>query len=277
MPLSPPIGALISAVRWFSSAATKKLFLQTFHRSHEIWIKHHRLGTYWNKCGDHIEYSLYLAYFTDPEPRASKIAIRAITENIVSLSMTFEAESDTDRFQEQITMHDVNRKAIVWTLANIPYQNFIGIDHSGCPRFMWDKYRLRNVKIQLQCGQDITLFDSVISHLTHTWAMNSRWEFKWGRFWNLDALQWAKHQLMQYWRFRFGMPAIRVYYPSHSSPRNVSWWQVVRAVTTRPIAWLMATEFACSIQFWLLLWSGLFVLNDESELQWRWHNKSIAQ
>ena len=92
-------------------------------------------------------------------------------------------------------------------------------------------------------------------------ALNSVWVFKWERFWNLDAIQWAKSRLSQYWRFRFGMPAVRVYGPLGLSSKTIS---VERAIslTTRPIAWLLAKEFAIAIQFWFALWSGLFILND---------------
>jgi hypothetical protein len=270
MSISPPIGLIITAARWVSGLVTKKLFMSTYHRSHELWAKRQRLGSHWKSCGDHLEYSLYLAQLTDPEPRISKIAIRTTGGDIARLALTFEAESDVARFQEQVTMVNVNRKAIVWTMTNIPYQRFVELHEHVGPRFSWDAYRMRDVRIKLQSGEDVAPFDTMTSHLTHTWFLNSEWELKWHRFWNLDAVQWAKHRIAQYWRFRFGMPAVRIYGPSDSSANTITRRQVL-VVITRPIAWLMMNKHTIAIQFWFALWSGLCMLNDESQLQWRWN------
>lgn len=275
MPLTPPIGPVITAARWAGGLVTKKLFLSTYHRSHELWAERHRLGSRWESCGEHLEYSLYLAQLTDPEPRTSKIAIRTTGEDVARLSLIFEAESDVARFQEQVTMVNLNQKAIVWTMTNIPYQRFVEFHDRAGPRFSWDACRMRDVRIKLQTGKDVASFDTMTSHLTHTWFLNSEWKFKWNRFWNLDALQWAKHRLAQYWRFGFGMPAVRIYGPSSSSANTITFRQML-AVVTRPIAWLMAKESAIVIQFWFALWSGLYVLNDESQLQWRWSRREKA-
>lgn len=266
MPLSPHVGPIIATVRWAASLITKKLFLRTYHRSHEIWIKRRRLGAHWKKCGEHLEYSLYLAQLTDPEPRASKVAIRSTGEDINHLSLIFEADSDVARFQEQVTMVNVNKKAIVWALTNVPYQQLVEFNDSVS--FSWDAYRMRNIRITLQSGKELTPFDTMTTHLTHTWCLNSEWKFKWNQFWNLDALQLAKHELALYWRFSFGRPAVQIYGPFPSeTPITVPH---VLNVITRPISWLMAREAAITIQFWFALWSGLYVLNDKSELQWRW-------
>jgi hypothetical protein len=272
MPLSPPIGPLIALVRWAGGLVTKKLFLSTYQRSHELWAKRDRLGAKWQSCGDDLEYSLYLAQLTDPEPRTSKIAIRTTGEGIARLTLVFEAESDVARFQEQVTMVNVSPKAIIWTMTNIPYQRFLEFHDRAGPRFSLDSYRLRDVCIKLQSGKDVTPFDTVTSHLTHTWFLNSEWKFKWNRFWNLDALQWAKQRLMQYWLFRFGIPAVRTYGPSDSSTNTITLARML-VLITRPVARMMANESMISIQFWFALWSGLCVLDDKSQLQWRWNRR----
>ena len=270
MPLSPPIGTLIAGTRWLGGFVAKRLFLGTYIRSHRLWTKRHQLGVHWERCGEHFEYSLYLAHTTDPEPRTSKIAVRATGENIASVSMLFEAESDVARFQEQIAMININQKAIVWTLTNIPHQQFVELHDRAGIRFSWDAYKMCNIRIKLQSGRDTPLFDTPTSDLTHTWFLNSDWIFRWGQFWNLDTVKWAKNRLAQYWRFRFGMPGVRTYGPTTTSSQALKPWRVF-AIATRPIAWLMAQDSAVTVQFWLAIWSRLFVLNEESQLQLRWH------
>ncbi len=272
MSLSPPLGLTITVVRWLGSLATKKLFLNTYRRSHELWAHDHRLGAYWEKCGDHLEYSLHLAQHTDPEPQVSKIAFRAKSEEVTHLSLIFEAESYTARFQEQVSLDYVNHKAIVWTMTNIPCQRFFRLHDGVGIRFSWDTLKLRDIRITLQSGRELTPFDMLTSSLTHSWFLNSKWKFKWGQYWNLDAIYCAKQTLVEYWRFSFGMPRVRIFRPYDSSDGTITLAQAV-AVVTRPIAWAMSKEFVITIQFWFALWSGLCQLNDESQLQWCWRKR----
>jgi len=171
MPIPLPIGPVASAIRWIGGLAGKKLFLNTYRRSHALWSQRHQLGAHWKRFGEHFEYSLYLAQITDSEPRASKIAIRAIGEKIARLSLIFEAESDAARFQEQVTMVGVDQKAIIWTMVNIPCQRFIELHDRAGLRFSWDACKLRDVRIELGDGREITPFNTMTSHLTHTWFL----------------------------------------------------------------------------------------------------------
>lgn len=273
MPISPPIGPVFRALHWAFTYLTRALFSGTYRRSHELWAKRHRLGAHWNACGQHLEYSVYIAQATDPEPRISRIAFRSVNEDIDTLSVVFEADSDTARYQERIAMVNVNRKPIVWTMTNVPFQDFLQLhDHAG-PRFSWDAYKISVVQLKLKGGRIVQPFDTLTSHLTHTWFLNSTWRHKWQRFWNLDAIHWAKKRLCEYWTFGFGMPATRRYGPNGYEATPV---QRLMTSGTRPLAWLMASDWVVTIQFWAALWSGLYVLNDETELQWRWKKPEIG-
>jgi hypothetical protein len=269
MSFSPPVGLFISVVRWLNKLLKKKLFFGTYLLSHKSWAQSHQLGAHWESCGDTLEYSLYLAQQTDPEPRTSKIAFRAKGECVKHLSFIFEASSDVSRFQERVTLVNLSKKAIVRSMTNIPYQRFLGFHDQIGPRFAWDEYTIRDVRITLQEGTELQPFDMLASSLTHAWFLQSEWTYKWDRYWNLDAIQWATHKLAQYWRFSFGMPSVRIYSPHGSSTSTITLTHVI-AIITRPIAWLMTRKSLIAVQFWFLIWSRLCVLNDESELQWRW-------
>ncbi|WP_172670442.1 hypothetical protein [Chromobacterium subtsugae] len=215
-----------------------------------------------------MEYSLYLAHATDQDPKVSRIAVRATRQDLHRVSMVFEAESDVVRYQESIVLHNVNRKAIVWTLSNIPHQMLIQTSVNEGVRFSLDECGFRNIKVTLDDGTEKHAFDTMQSSLTHTWHLNSEWKYRWGRYWNLDAVKWAKQQMALYWRFVFGMPRVRVYTPS-GPPTQFNLTQLW-IVATRPLAWVMATNMLLDLQFWLAIWSGMFIINSESELQLRW-------
>lgn len=265
MTLPLPVGLMIRAIGWIKELLLKHLFLSTYVRSHGLWVKRHRLGTHWTECGDYFEYSLYLAQLTDPEPRESKIAIRAISEEIASLSLVLEARSASARFQERIELLNVNRKPLVCKLPNIPYQDVPEFHEQAGPLFSWDDYDISVTSLQLVNGNKMRPFKSMRASLSHTWFLNSRWERRWKCFWNLDAVKEAQLRIYQRWAFQ-------VKYAYFGRELNLAQGLAVAAM--RPFAWVMAQDWAIAAQFWIAIWSGLYVLNDKSELQWRWKDSS---
>lgn len=106
-------------------------------------------------------------------------------------------------------------------------------------------------------------FECLISTIMHNWFLQSRGRRRWGIFWNLDAIEFAKKCIAEYWEYNFGMPDTMGKLKFSACRRLV-------IIFTRPISWLMAKKSIISLQFWLAIWSGFYILNDESELQWRW-------
>lgn len=255
-----PGGLVLRALGWIKDRILLLLYRRTYRRSHLIWLEHHRLGSFWKRCGQHFEYSLHLATITDSEPRQSKIAIRA-EKDLDELTLVFEARSGGARFQERIELLNVNQKPIVWTMAQIPVQDVPMINEDAGIRFTWSEYDISVTKLRLRDGHEVAPFKTRQSHLTHTWFLNSEWTNRWGLYWNLDAIKEAKVHLLHYWiselkYLHFG--------------REISLMQRLRRKLLSPVGRVMASDWALSSQFWVAIWSGLFVLNNESRLQWRW-------
>lgn len=255
-----PGGLVLRALGWIKDRMLLLLYLPTYRRSHLIWLKHRRLGNFWRKCGQHFEYSLHLATIADWEPRQSKIAIRA-EKNIDELVLVFEARSGSARFQERIELLNVNPKPIVWTMAQIPVQDVPVISEDAGIRFTWGEYDISVTRLRLHDGHEVTPFKTSQSNLTHTWFLNSERSYRWGLHWNLDAIKEAKVHLHHHWiselkYLHFG--------------REISSAQRLRHMLLRPVGRVMTSDWALSFQFWTAIWSGLFVLNNESRLQWRW-------
>lgn len=263
MPLTFPLNFAIKALSWIYGKITSLMFKETWQRSHIVSANRRRLGSHWRKFAQGVEYSIYLAQYTDPEPRISKIAFRTENKEIAHLSLIFEAESNAARFQETISICDLNQKPIVWTLNNIPFQNIPELHQLSWPRFSWDSYRIKSIKSTLTDGRIISSPDTLPSNLTHSWFLNSTWEYRWNRHWNLDAIQSAKTELGLYWKLSFGMPSIRVYSPNGF---EATLMERITIVTTRPIAWVMGTKSAIALQFWLSLWLKISYLSDEGRL-----------
>lgn len=270
MPVSLPVGAVVGVCRWVWERLTKRLYLPTYRKSHEIWMKRHRLGAHWHSCGDHLEYSTYLPNSTDPEPRIPRIALRAKGENIEHASLIFEAESRVARFQERIVVTNVGKKPVIYSMVNIPHQELVQADERGI-RFSLDEYILFDIYIRLESGLEFRKKSSLRASLTHSWLINSEWENKWGQPWNLDVLKFAKGELAGYWRFVFGANGMRRYTPNGCTSRPFG------SVIRKPIAGLMATDLLVSTQFWLAIWSGLWLLNEDWRLECRWKRNVKAE
>lgn len=263
MPISVPFGVVWQGCKWLWDQATKCLFLPTYRHSHGVWRKRHCLGAYWSDCTNYMEYSLYLPHAADPEPRIPIIALRAKDGVIHSASFVFQAESDAVCFQEPISVRNLTQKPVLWKLQNIPYQELLHADDRGI-RFSWDEYRIINLRLSFKDGSAIEQDTSLRSNLTHTWLLNSEWDKRWGIMWNLDVVKFAKSELAIYWRFGFWRSGTYLYATESFVQRTLV------STIRQPIEWLMTRNISLSIQFWLALWSGMWCLDDDWRLAWRW-------
>ncbi|WP_220034564.1 hypothetical protein, partial [Pseudomonas syringae] len=89
-----------------------------------------------------------------------------------------------------------------------------------------------------------------------------------GRDWNLDALKFAKQELEIYWRWFGTFSYSGMYVPvADGGPRHAG--PLVRT-GAKAIGWVMSTRWLVTAQFWLAIWSGLWVLDQDDRVIWRW-------
>jgi hypothetical protein len=258
---------------WVKNPFTKLLFLRTYSYSHSRWLNRHRLGAYWSKCGSEIEYSVHLVSELDPEPRISKIAFRALDKKIKKVSMVFEAFSSAIRYQQPISLTEVSDIPIVWNLSNIPYQEVFTLENSSGLAFSWHSFSFKNVTVSLADGTELRAFDSLHHSVTYDWFLNSQWERRWGQVWNLNAIKFAKGELALYWRFGFCQRFPKEFVP-YPATQTFSITRATRQLFASSISWIMTRDIMLSIQYWLAVWSGLFLFDQHSRLVWRWSLKS---
>jgi hypothetical protein len=262
-----PVSAFSRVGQWLFDRLTKSLMLPTYAWSHERWETHHRLGSRWKALGHHAEYSVRLAILADPNPRVSRIAIRARNQGLRKLDLVFESTGGGIRYQDRISIDNVDRRPVVCNLLQAPCCDVIRTSGDDF-YFSVESYRIINCRAELADGQTIDVPDCPEAHLTQTWLLQSTWKRRWGKTWNCDATGWAKRGISEYWRFGFAHPRV-VVYPASARPGRRS-----RRPIWRTMAMLAGKAMGCSwlvtCQFWLAIWSGLFVLDDNERLRWRW-------
>ncbi|GEM_PF-728855 len=269
MSIPMPFGLIAKALSWLWGYTTRFLFLKTYRRSHELWARRHHLGARWIPLGSYLEYSLQLAKPTDAGAKVSKVAFRSKKHNISNLEVFFEAVGGGIRYQEKICLSDIDERPIVCSMVNVPCQELITLSNNKI-MFSIDSVQFRKCQVELEGGEMVSQFDSQVSYLTHSWLMHDEWKFRWGVWWNCNSIKWAKQRLQDYWRWGFGAPKLRVISPSTEFSRREPLWMS----GLRGIGWLMGRPWLVTMQFWVAIWSGLFILNDEDELQWRWQKTS---
>ncbi|MNM77770.1 hypothetical protein D3C81_896370 [compost metagenome] len=269
MDIPVPFNLVVKAADWIWQRVTKALLYKTYAASHEKWAIRHRLGARWDPLGNHLEYSVRLALPTDPKPRISRLALRSTGERLAKVDLYFEAIGAGIRYQEKVSVCDVDARPIVWNLTNIPVQAFVGGEEYGIA-FSVEEIQLRQCVIQQSTGAELPALDSVQSYMTQSWLLNDQWRFRWGKRWNCNAIKFAKSEIALYWRFRFGLPEYRVYTPFAYSKRIFSARPALQVLGR-----LMALPPLVRAQYWLAIWSGLWVMDDDDRLCFRWRDNKI--
>lgn len=124
--------------------------------------------------------------------------------------------------------------------------------------------------IQQSTGAELPALDSVQSYMTQSWLLNDQWRFRWGKRWNCNAIKFAKSEIALYWRFRFGLPEYRVHTPFAYTKRKFSARPALQVLGR-----LMALPPLVRAQYWLAIWSGLWVMDDDDRLCFRWRDNKV--
>ena len=264
MAVSIPWGLAGIVVGWAWRRIEKVLFYKTYLVSHRRWSNQYGLGAYWELLGEDLEYTLRIAQSTDPLPQVSKIAFRARKHVVKCFKGVFEAKGMDVRYQESITIFDVDATPIIYSLVNLPMCEPIDVNQHAI-RFSLDTVRFRLCSVEFEDGRLERISDPLTQTLTQTWAQNSQWKENWGSYWNLDAIHFAKQELGIFWRWFGTYSYIGRYSPGGQLSGSAPWWRPMAKI----VGWVMSLPWLVTVQFWLVIWSGLFVLDKDDRLSWR--------
>lgn len=260
-----PLNLIMKAASWVWQRITKVLLYKIYVESHKKWNSHHRLGALWKPLGNHLEYSLRLAQPTDRKPHISKLALRSTDKKLSNVDLYFEAQGTGVRYQEKISICDVDRNPIVLSLINIPALNYVE-GAQGEVAFSVEEVEFRQCIVRLPSGEVLPPCDTMRLYVSQHWTLNDEWMYQWGHWWNCNAIKFAKDEIAIYWRFCFGRPKNRVYSPYATGQRHAP----IIPTLLRNIGQIMALRPLVTAQFWLAIWSGLFVIDHNDRLSLRW-------
>lgn len=282
MTVSIPWALAGAAAAWVWRKVEKALFYKTYLLSHRRWLSKNGLEAFWEPLGEHVEYSLQIAQSTDPEPQISRIAFRSTARRIERFQLVFEAEGVGRRYQETITLHGVDTTPIIYALSNLPVCEPLGVVGRTI-RYSLETVRFYSCVAILEGDRTERISTPLRLSLTQTWAENSSWKERWGSWWNLDSVMIAQQELQIFWRWLGRYSHLGLYPPraTGSQSRTLSpfaalscftgWW--LRAIA-KAVGLVMGMRWLVIAQFWLAIWSGLFVIDADDRLSWRVFRRS---
>lgn len=171
------------------------------------------------------------------------------------------------KYQDRIIAVDVDETPAVFKLNNQPLCELVDVTEDR-ERFSLYTYRFCHGDIELSDGRNILIAEGMTQTLTQTSTFNSQWSERWDMHWNLDAVKFAKQELEIYWRWFGTFSCSGMYVPvGNGGPKYAAPWVRVGA---KAIGWVMSIPWLVTAQFWLAIWSGMWVLDQDDRLRWRW-------
>nr|WP_157720831.1 hypothetical protein [Pseudomonas sp. Z003-0.4C(8344-21)] len=217
-----------------------------------------------------------IAQSTDPEQQQSKVAFRSTRRRIERFQAVFEAEGMGRKYQENVTIHGVDATPIVCALSSLPVCEPVGIVGLAM-KYSLETVRFYSCVATLEGDRVEQISSPLRQSLTQTWAENSHWKERWGIWWSLDSIMLAQQELQIFWRWLGTYSHFGLYSPSapSSRPKVISrfigwWWRPI----AKAVGSLMGMRWLVVLQFWSAVWSGLFVIDSDDRLSWRWSQRA---
>lgn len=255
MSFPTPWSLIGKVIKWGWDKLTRFWLLKTYRKSHEFKQKRLRLGAHWEKLGEHLEYSLRLSNPADHEKIKSRVAFRSPNGAIKNANMFFEARGSGIRYQQKIELININENILIVTLDQIPQDDLLESSECGI-FFTIDEIQFMECHFIFSDGHHSPVFNSLTSHLTYNWLLNDKWKRRWGMLWNCNAIEDAKVELSNYWRYR--LEDYRYFVFSSYDEKDFTLEGVIR----KKLCKILIHPYALTVQFWLAIHSGFYRFGD---------------
>ncbi len=176
-----------SLVAWFRELLEKKLFLESYTISHKHYLSR-RAKTPYKRVDDLFEYKLFLESknLTNDEVPSSKIIFKIIDSSIQEIKVYIIASKENLQYQDRLCARVKNGEIIVLNLCRIPLKEMY-ITSAGNISTTYDDVNIEGV-VEKENGHTKE-FQSLWGSPTYTEFLNSSWDRKWNKIWNLDYLE----------------------------------------------------------------------------------------
>ena len=171
----------------------KWIFLDAYIYSHNEYLKRTSLGSRWKKLDENLEYDIkFENIFSNEKIPLHTIALKNRTSKVLrNIKVQIIAESDFLKYSDTIEIPFLDNKIHISHLCRIPLQE-IYIENGK----IFLPYDRILVSITYQLEENIYKRENYF-FLTYTEYLNSEWEEKWGKIWNLDLIRRNQQRLRE--------------------------------------------------------------------------------
>ncbi|HAT1513785.1 TPA: hypothetical protein I8W54_002104 [Morganella morganii] len=266
IPIPTPISLIVQILKWVWNKITRFWLFKIYKQSHMYYEKHTQLGSHWMKLGEYLEYSLRLATRTDHKSLKSKIAFRSTKETLTSVTLFFEASGGYGRYQQKIELANLDENPIIVTLEQIPKIDLIQASTSGI-LFTIHEMKLTQCVVITQENHQCSPLESSALHPTHSWLLNDTWKYRWGIFWNCNAIKHAKYEIATYWKWKFNYYDFFYYEPNRI---------LIQIIPRKLLCKILVHPYMLTLQFWLAVHSGRYEFCDGKLVYKKIKNKILS-
>jgi hypothetical protein len=245
---------------------TKFLFQETYRVSHEEHLKRFQMGKRFDALGSFFEFDIHLEcnhISNSTVPMSFLILRNTSVRSFQRIDLLVEADAGYVKYQDFTTLLDVDKTPLVVNLPRIPLKE-IELTSNNRIVTTYDKVRIKIEIHDEKLSDHESKGESHPISPTYTEFLNSRWDKKWDRFWNLDYIESCKTELRH--RLQFYLVA-RNRWPVAGEPRNAfyQFYKTIRYLVGVPLFKLLSYERVISALFWIPIFFHFKTLNPRED------------
>ena len=247
---------------WIKEILEKAIFKSSYIISHQNYLSW-KATTRYKQVKNLFEYKLLLEnrYLTNDESPASKIIFKIIDQDILRIRAFIIAEKGKLQYQDMVSMHVRGQEITVIHLSRIPLKEIIVCSNGISTTY--DDVRIEGEVTKE--GGSVIKFDSLWGSPTYTEFLNSSWDRKWGKIWNLDYLQDQKKNFRHSLVHR--LAGSLAYLNIRPTARKQSFTQIIYRYWCIFVVNIIANERVTNFIFWCLVFTRIKRLKHNSKIQ----------
>ena len=246
----PGIGTIFGPI-W--NRLQKKLFLKTFLWSQGNYDNWRKMGEYWKNINEMIEYDFRVEneIFCQESFPFNKIIFRKNKFFSADyFSILIEAQSGNIKFQDHIEIKNMDDSIYYFSLPNIPLM-WIDIHDD-----VYLTKRLDSISVTIKEARYKEEVVSVnVNGPTYRPSgmdiLNDRWVEKWGKWWNLRAIDQCKRNIKSFIQYNF-VTRYKIYHVDAKKINN----KIRTVLLLRGMVIFYIANHILSPIFWISVWLG---------------------
>lgn len=231
----------------------KKLFLKTLLWSQSRYNDWKSMGKSWTKIENIVDYDFRIEnlHYSQATSPSNKIIFKKNKSCAADyFCFLIEAQSGKIKFQEHLEIKNADDSIYYFSLPNIPLM-WINFHEDGCITQTLDDLRVTVLEAKYNNQVVAKNIKGPIHHPTGFDLLNDKWVEKWGKWWNLRAIDECKREIKLILKYNLISKYEKLHENSRSATNNIRIVKLYFGIMTFHFLKHMPTPI-----FWVSSWLG---------------------